>query len=108
MSKRLYVGNLPYSASEADLFDHFKDFNPQTARIIEGRGFGFVDVEDETMDAAIEAMHNSTFGGRRLVVNEARPKPEGTGGGGGGRGSYGGGGGGRSGGGFGGGRGGGR
>lgn len=84
MAKTLYVGNLPYSATEADLFDHFKEFNPQTSRIIEGRGFGFIEVADDQMDAAIEAMHNSEMGGRRLTVNEARPKPERDGGGGGG------------------------
>lgn len=76
MAKRLYVGNLPYSATEADLLDHFKDYSPHSARIIEGRGFGFVDLDDEQLDAAIAAMHNSELGGRRLVVNEARPKTE--------------------------------
>lgn len=96
MSKTLYVGNLPYSATEADMFDHFKNFKPVTARIVEGRGFGFIEVEDDQMDAAIEAMHQSEMGGRKLNVNEARPKPDrgggGFGGGGGGRdrGGYGG------------------
>jgi RNA recognition motif-containing protein len=84
MAKTLYVGNLPYSATEADLFDHFKEFDPLTARIIEGRGFGFIEVNDDQMDAAIEAKHNSEMGGRRLTVNEARPKPDRGGGGGGG------------------------
>ncbi len=83
MTKTLYVGNLPYSATEADLFDHFKDYKPVTARIIEGRGFGFIEVEADQMDAAIEAMHQSEMNGRKLNVNEARPKPERTGGGGG-------------------------
>lgn len=81
MAKTLYVGNLPYSATETDLFDHFKEFNPLTSRIIEGRGFGFIEVNDDQMDAAIEAMHNSEMGGRRLTVNEARPKPDHGGGG---------------------------
>ena len=84
MAKTLYVGNLPYSATEADLFDHFKEFNPLTARIIEGRGFGFIEVEDDQMDAAIQAKHQSEMNGRRLTVNEARPKPDRGGGGGGG------------------------
>ena len=98
MSKTLYVGNLPYTATESDLFDHFKDYKPVTARIVEGRGFGFIEVEDDQMDAAIEAMHQSEMGGRKLNVNEARPKPDrgeggsgyggGGGGGGGGRGGY--------------------
>lgn len=93
MGKRLYVGNLPYSATEADLFDAFKAFNPESARIIEGRGFGFIEVTDDLADEAIAALHDKELGGRRIVVNEARPRPEGTGGGG-SRPSYGGGGGG--------------
>lgn len=84
MTKTLYVGNLPYSATEADLFDHFKNYQPVTARIVEGRGFGFIEVEAEQMDAAIEAMHQSDMGGRKLNVNEARPKPDRRDGGGGG------------------------
>lgn len=89
MTKTLYVGNLPYTATESDLFDHFKNFKPVTARVVEGRGFGFIEVEADQMDAAIEAMHQSDMGGRKLNVNEARPKPERGGGGGGG--GYGGG-----------------
>ena len=105
MSKTLYVGNLPYSMSEADLVDLFASFGGTNARVIQGRGFGFIDVDDEQMEAAIEAKHGKDAGGRVLTVNEARPKTAGGGGGGG----YGGGGGGRSGGGgYGGGGGGGR
>ncbi|MBS1707235.1 MAG: RNA-binding protein [Armatimonadetes bacterium] len=89
MAKRLYVGNLPYSTNEAELMDAFKAYQPVSAMIIEGRGFGFVEVPDEQMDAAIEAMHESPVGGRRIVVNEAKPRTErppreGGGGGGGG------------------------
>lgn len=92
----------------------FADFGATNVRIVEGRGFGFVDVDEDKMQAAIDATHGTQLDGRTLTVNEARPKterPAGGGGygGGGGRGGYGGGGGGRSGGGggFGGGRGGG-
>jgi RNA recognition motif-containing protein len=91
--KSLYVGNLPYSAGEAELFDLFQAYGAKSCRIVEGRGFGFVDVDGDKAQDAIDALHNKEFGGRRLVVNEARPKGEGGGGGGGGR-SYGGGGGG--------------
>jgi len=76
MAKRLYVGNLPYSTNEAELMDAFKAYQPVSAMIIEGRGFGFVEVPDEQMDAAIEAMHESPVGGRRIVVNEAKPRTE--------------------------------
>lgn len=93
-SKTLYVGNIPYSATEEELFQHFAPYNPSSARIIEGRGFAFLDVDADKMDEAINDKHNSEMGGRKLTVNEARPKGEGGGGGGGGRGGYGGGGGG--------------
>lgn len=97
-TKTLYVGNLPYSASEDDLLEHFGPFNPKNPRIIEGRGFAFVDIDAEHLDTAITDKNNSEMGGRRLTVNEARPKGEGGGGrnygGGGGGGNYGGGGGG--------------
>ena len=98
--KSLYVGNLPYTTGEANLFDLFAPYGAKSCRIVEGRGFGFVDVDADKAAEAIEALHNKEFGGRRLVVNEARPKGEGGGGGGGNRGggggsrSYGGGGGG--------------
>ena len=97
--KTLYVGNIPYSASEDDLLQHFAAFGGKNPRIIEGRGFAFVDVEADQLDAAIAEKNNSELGGRRLTVNEAKPRGEG---GGGGR-SYGGGGGGGFGGGYGGG-----
>jgi hypothetical protein len=90
--KTLYVGNIPYSATETSLVDHFAAYGAHNPRIIEGRGFAFVDIDADKLDAAIEATNNSELGGRRLTVNEARPRGEG-GGGGGGR-SYGGGGGG--------------
>jgi RNA recognition motif-containing protein len=107
-TKTLYVGNLPYSATEEDLFQHFAPYNPSSARIIEGRGFAFLDVDADKVDEAINDKNNSEMGGRRLMVNEARPKGEGGGGGGGNRsGGYGGGGGGGYGGGGGGGYGGG-
>ncbi|MEW5883050.1 MAG: RNA-binding protein [Armatimonadota bacterium] len=97
-TKSLYVGNLPYSTNEADLMQLFDAHNARSARIIEGRGFGFVDVEADSADAAIEATNGKDYNGRTLVVNEARPRSEGGGGGGGGRSGGGGGYGGRSGG----------
>jgi hypothetical protein len=105
-NKKLYVGNLSYSTTEEGLLSAFAPFEAATAIIIQGRGFGFVEVPGEHMDNAVEAMNGKQLDGRTLVVNEARPRedrPRGGGGGGGygggGGGSYGGGGGGRSGGG---------
>ena len=102
-SKTLYVGNLPYSVSESDLRNHFGKYNATTVRIIEGRGFGFVDIDADQLQAAITDNNQKEFNGRTLNVSEAQPKGSSGGGGGGGRpggggGGFGGGGGGRSGG----------
>lgn len=94
-TKSLYVGNLPYSASEDELRDLFEPYGPiEEIRVIQGKGFGFVDVPEENMEAAIEATNGKELGGRTLTVNEAKPRTERGGGGGGrGRGGFGGGGG---------------
>lgn len=92
-NKTLYVGNLPYSINEAQLAAKFADFGASNARIVEGRGFGFVDVAADQLDAAITAMNGQQLDGRTINVNEARPR-ENSGGGGGGRSGGGGGGGG--------------
>src|SRR2546423_6864902 len=109
MGKKLYVGNLAFSVTDADLeriFGAFGTVHP--AQIIMDRdtgrskGFGFVEMgSDQEAQAAIAAMNGKEMGGRTLTVNEAKPREDrgggGYGGGGGGRGG-GGGGGGRSGG----------
>ncbi|MHB8635035.1 MAG: RNA recognition motif domain-containing protein [Fimbriimonadaceae bacterium] len=97
--KTLYVGNIPYSTTEEDLIQAFSAYGGKNPRIIEGRGFAFIDVSAEHLDTAIADKNNAEMGGRNLRVNEARPRGEGGGGGGGGGGYGGGGGGGRSGGG---------
>jgi cold-inducible RNA-binding protein len=94
--KKLYVGNLPYQASEADLENFFSQAGVTVDSVNlmrdrfsgEARGFGFVQVADEDMDRAISACNGKQFMGRPMVVNEARPAREG----GGGRGAGGGGG----------------
>ena len=118
--KKLYVGNLPFNASEEQLQEWFGQVgvNPSAISLIrdrftgQSRGFAFIEIaNDEDADRAVTSLNGQNFGGRNLVVNEARPKPEGgrgAGGGGGGRGGYGGGGGGGGRGGYGGGGGGGR
>jgi len=104
--KKLYVGNLPFSATEDSLHDFFSQagVNPSAVNLIrdrftgQSRGFAFVEISnDEEADRAINSMNGQNFGGRNLVVNEARPQEPRAGGGGGGRGFGGGGGGGRGG-----------
>ena len=98
MGRKLYVGNLPYSATEQDLQDLFASAGTvETVNVMRdmatgrARGFAFVEMAtDEDAQKAISMLNDRDFGGRNLSVNEARPK---TGGGGGG-GAYGGGGGG--------------
>ena len=116
MGNKLYVGNLPYSFRDEDLQQAFAAHGSvSSAKVMmerdtgRSKGFGFVEMgSDAEAQTAIEAMNGQQFGGRGLVVNEARPmepRPPRTGGFGGGGGGFGGGG--RSGGGGGGGYGGG-
>jgi len=123
VGKKLYVGNLSYNVSSSDLDQLFSQYGTvQSSQVIQDRdtgrskGFGFVEMDsDAEAQAAIDALHDQEHMGRRLTVNEARPREDrgggggyggGYGGGGGGGGGYGGGGGGgyKSGGGYGGGR----
>jgi RNA recognition motif-containing protein len=98
MGKRLYVGNLTYSTTDAALRQMFEAHGSVTsAQVIMDRdtgrskGFGFVEMgSDQEAQAAIAALNGKQVDGRALTVNEARPKTEGGGGGGGGRGGYGG------------------
>ena len=98
MGKKLYVGNLAWGVTDADLQEMFSAHGTvQSAQVIMDRdtgrskGFGFVEMgSDQEAQAAIQAMNGKEIDGRALTVNEARPKTEG----GGGRGGYGGGGGG--------------
>ena len=85
--KSLFVGNLPWSATDADLQAKFAEFGSViSARIVsdkfsgKSRGFGFVDMEDDAAKAAIEKMNGYKWGDRELTVNEARPKSESGGG----------------------------
>jgi RNA recognition motif-containing protein len=100
--KKLYVGNLPFNASEEQLQEWFGQVgvNPSAISLIrdrftgQSRGFAFIEIaNDEEADRAVTSLNGQNFGGRNLVVNEARPQTERSGGGG-GRGGYGGGGGG--------------
>ena len=103
MGRRLYVGNLPYSATEDQLTELFSRAGKvDSVRVMRdmatgrARGFAFVEMgSDEDAQKAVSEFHEFRLEGRALVVNEARPKAEGGfgGGGGRGRGGFGGGGG---------------
>lgn len=108
-TKSLYVGNIAYSTTEEDLKSLFDIWGPITAaRIVQGRGFGFVDVPEENAAEAIAQTNGKEYQGRMINVSEAKPRTDNRSGGGGygggrsGGGGYGGGGG-RSSGGYGGG-----
>lgn len=104
--KKLYVGNLPFSANEDDLHNLFSQFGQvDSVNLVrdrdsgQPRGFAFVEMsDDQSAENAINGTNGTDFGGRNLMVNEARPQAPRSAGGGGG---YRGGGGNRSGGGYG-------
>ena len=84
MAKRLYVGGLPYSATEEELKAAFASSGTvESVSIItdkisgRSKGFGFVEMStDEEAEAAIQAVNGTELGGRTLTVNEARPLEE--------------------------------
>lgn len=79
--KRIYVGNLPFSANEDDVRELFADhgdvnevdliMDRQSGR---PRGFGFVEMPTEEADEAIQVLNGTSMDGRQLTVNEARPR----------------------------------
>jgi len=80
--KKLFVGNLPYSANETDIQNFFTDHGIAIDSVTvmrdrftgQARGFGFVEINDDgTALRAVEACHGKDLMGRTLVVNEARP-----------------------------------
>lgn len=83
MSKTIYVGNLPYNSTEEDLRTLFARYGTvESARVMtdketgRSRGFGFVDMADEDAAEAIQGLDGSSFSGRTLRVNEAKPRTE--------------------------------
>ena len=93
--KKLYVGNLPFSATDAAVNEMFsKHGNVHSVALINDRetgrprGFGFVEMDDDAADAAINALNGFEMEGRALKVNEAQDRPRRGGGGGGGGGRW--------------------
>jgi len=88
MARKLYVGNLPYEVGETELQQLFQGAGAvETVNVIRdmatgrARGFAFVEMgSDDEAQKAINEFNNYSMGGRNLTVNEARPKPERSGG----------------------------
>jgi RNA recognition motif-containing protein len=84
VAKRLFVGGLPYSVTEAELREMFAKFGAVASCTVitdkftgQSKGFGFVEMEvDEEADKAIEALNETEIGGRKIGVNLARPLEE--------------------------------
>ena len=90
--KKLFVGNLPYSANETDIQNFFTDNGVAIDSVTvmrdrftgQARGFGFVEINDDgAANHAVEVLNGKELNGRALVVNEARPMAPREGGGGG-------------------------
>ena len=90
MGRKLYVGNLPYSATEQEILDKCSASGTvESAKLITDRdtgrskGFGFVEMaSDAEAHAAIDALNGTDYDGRPMTVNEARPQQKRSGGGG--------------------------
>lgn len=84
MAKKLFVGNISWGMSDEDLKNLFAEYGDVEEAIIikdkfsgRSKGFGFVTfTDDEAADKATEALHDSEQDGRKIVVNEARPRED--------------------------------
>lgn len=91
MAKRLFVGGLPYTTTDQELKDFFSSVGEVASATVivdkysgQGKGFGFIEyADDANADKAIQTLNGSEIGGRKIVVNEARPREERPSGGGG-------------------------
>lgn len=77
-SPKLYVGNLKYAVTTEELVNLFQTYGEiKYARVMEGKGFGFVEYNTvEEAEAAMNGLNGQDFGGRPLRIDEARPRPE--------------------------------
>jgi len=84
LNKKLYVGNLEYTVTQDQLKEHFGQAGTVVDAVVitdknsgRSKGFGFVEMSsDEEAKKAIEMFNQKDFGGRTIVVNEARPREE--------------------------------
>lgn len=84
MASKLFVGGLPYSTTNDDLQDLFAAHGTVASAVVitdretgRSKGFGFVEFEDDNeAKSAIQALDGSDLGGRKIIVNEARPREE--------------------------------
>lgn len=82
--KKLFVGSLPWGVDDAKLNELFSQFGQVTSAVVlkdkmtgRSRGFGFVEyADDAAADEAIQKLNGSDIEGRKIVVNEARPREE--------------------------------
>lgn len=82
MNRKLYVGNLPFQTTESDLEQLFASSGDVASVTVmrdratgRARGFAFVEMaSDEGASQAIDTLNNTSYGGRNLTVNEARPQ----------------------------------
>ena len=81
MVQKIYVGNLPFDATEEQVEKAFAQFGEVSSVVLPSdretgrpRGFGFVEMDSADAAKAIAALHNTDFGGRQLNVNEAKPR----------------------------------
>lgn len=80
----LYIGNIPYSISESELTDLFANFGEVSSLNVvkdkvtnRSKGFGFIEMPDDSAaSAAINELNGKEINGRKIIVNEARPKTE--------------------------------
>ncbi len=79
--KSIYVGNMPYNKSENDVRDLFSEYGTvHSVKVIsdmytgQSKGFGFVEMDPEEAQAAIDNLNGVDFGGRNIKVNEARER----------------------------------
>lgn len=85
--KKIYVGNLPWSADESGLRDLFSSVGEVLSAAVvsdretgRSRGFGFIEMDDSDADKAISELNGREMDGRQLRINEARPREERSGG----------------------------
>lgn len=81
MSKKMYVGNLAFQSTEDDLHNLFTQYGEvKSVNLItdretgRSRGFAFVEMDDEAANAAMQNLDGTSFEGRNLKINEARPR----------------------------------